>query len=330
LLDDSDILAEQANQISEVKATTPILWAGALLSTIDESVKVMAAGIDPTAEFHAPIRQGLLAGEYLTPNDRGEILIGKGLAESMSIGVGQKVSLAIGNPDGEADEGIFTIRGLFATGVPGYDQNTVFMPLSQAQAITRAGDRASAIVIMLHQQDDADMVAAALQTPGVATLTWEELNSLLLETIETGMSFYIIMYAIVILVVAVIIANTLLMAVFERIREVGILAALGMKGRQIMLMFLFEAAILALVGILIGIGLGSAGVAYLAREGVYIGEATASAAEGIAMGTTIYGRFVPSDIIALSVWTLLIILLASLYPAWYAANLEPAKALHSL
>jgi ABC-type antimicrobial peptide transport system permease subunit len=128
----------------------------------------------------------------------------------------------------------------------------------------------------------------------------------------------------------VIIANTLLMAVFERTREMGILAALGMKRRQIMVLFLFEAAILALVGIVIGIVLGSLGVAYLANVGIDIGTAAAQSVEGIVFGTTMTGKFVPGEVISLSLWMLGIILLVSLYPAWYAARLEPVKALHTL
>lgn len=330
LLDNTDDLLARANQMSEVEFATPVLWAGGVLSTIHESTSLKVSGIDPTSPFHDPIRKGLVAGEFLTPDSRGEILMSRSLANSMGIGVGNRVSLAVGNPEGQPDEGVFTIRGLFDTGFPSYDDNTVFMSLSQAQAFTRAGDRSSAIVIMLHDQDDADKVATALQRPGVTPLTWEDLNQIFLEAMETGIVFYYIMYGIVILIVAVIIANTLLMAVFERTREMGILAALGMKRRQIMVLFLFEAAILALVGIVIGIVLGSLGVAYLANVGIDIGTAAAQSVEGIVFGTTMTGKFVPGEVISLSLWMLGIILLVSLYPAWYAARLEPVKALHTL
>jgi len=128
----------------------------------------------------------------------------------------------------------------------------------------------------------------------------------------------------------VVIANTLLMSVFERTREIGILSALGMRKRQIMAMFVFEATILAMVGIMIGILLGSAGVAYLANVGLYIGDEIGSVADGVAIGSTLYARFVPSDMVALSFWLLAIILVVSMYPAWYAARLEPVKALQAV
>jgi len=329
LIENPADLVNQARGMSEVKAASPVLWASGVLSTIDESAGVRVTGIDPTSAIHNPVREGLVAGEFLTPDERGTILIGKRLADNMGIGVGQRVSLIVGQSEGTPDEGIFTIKGLFATGVPGYDNNTVFMSLSQAQAFTGAGERASAIVIMLHDQEDAAQVVAALEHPGISGQTWEELNSFLLESVQAGLGFYYLMYGIVIMVVAVIITNTLLMSVFERTREMGILAALGMKGRQIMLMFLLEAAILALLGIVAGNLLGSAGVWYLSTAGIPIGD-IGSVAEGIAIGTTLYAKFVPGEMVGLSLLTLVVILLASLYPAWFAARMEPVTALRAL
>jgi ABC-type lipoprotein release transport system permease subunit len=249
----------------------------------------------------------------------------------MGVGVGQRVSLASGNASGDAEEAIFTVRGLFATGFPGYDEGTAFLPLSRAQAFMGTGDRASAVVILLYDQEAAEGVAAALAGPGLVTLDWRDLNSVLLTAIETGLSFYYLMYGIVILIVAVIIANTLLMAVFERTREIGILSALGMKGRHIRLMILVEAAALALAGIAVGIVIGSILVTYLSKTGIPIGESSSQLlGDAMTFGTTMYTSFVPADIITLSIFMLVIVLLVSLYPAWYASRMEPVTALQAL
>ena len=251
------------------------------------------------------------------------------LSDSLNVGEGDTVSVAIINADGQPDESNFTIRGVFSTGVFLYDDSSLLMPLSKAQAFANTGGRASAVTMWLNDEEDAEAVAAAMQSPEVKTLTWRSLNEVLLTTFETGTSFYVYLYGIVILIVAVLIANTLLMAVFERFREIGILAALGMKGRQITLMFMIEALILGLFGVILGNILGAAGVAAMAANGIPTGDMGA-AAGGMALGATMNARFNPGGMISLSVWTLIITVIASLYPAWYASRQEPVDALHSL
>lgn len=330
LLENPTSLVARMNVMAEVETATPVLWANSILSTGDESVNLQLIGIDPTAEFYAPVREGVVAGDFIAPDDREGIMLGKPLADSLGVGVNQKVNLALINADGQVDEANFTIRGLFSTGILSYDESAIFIPLSKAQAFTGARERASAIIVLLHQRDEADTVAAAVQTPEVATFTWQNLNKLFLETVDTALSFYVILDGIVILIVAVIIANTLLMAVFERIREIGILAALGMRRWQIMQMFLIEAFILGLAGVGVGFALGSAGVAYLSQVGIPLGASAGAAGSNFPIGSTMYAHFVPDTFMWLSVWTLIIVLLTAIYPARFAARQEPVDALHSL
>jgi len=335
LLDDPQGLAAQAQALPEVRAATPVLWASGILVTSEESAGVQVFGIDPLSETSTPFREGLVAGEFLVPDDRDGILVGERLARSLGLTAGDDIGLLVNTADEQPDEAIFTIRGLYDTGTPSYDEITVFLPLAKAQAFTRAGDRASAVVALLHDKEDADAVAGALRAPEltpqkVRTFTWRDLNQVILQAVEMSMGIMYLMYLVVLAVVAVVIANTLLMSVFERTREMGILAALGMKGRQVLAMFVLEAGILGVIGIAVGVLLGSLGVYYLSTQGWHIGDLASMATAEVGYGETIYAQFAPAEMVQLSIASLVITLLASLYPAWFAARMEPIDALRAL
>ena len=329
LIADPQALVAQVEALPQVQSVAPVLWTSTVLSTPRESSGLQITGIDPVDAFHDLVRQGIVEGEYLTADARGQILLGKRLADDMDIAVGDRVSLASGTANGALEEGIFTVSGIYNSGFPSYDQNTVIMPLAQAQAFTGTGDRASSIIIMLNDREDTASVAAALAAPGIGIQTWEDLNQFLLQTVEAGGAFYYLIYMIVILVVAVLIANTLLMSVFDRTREMGILASLGMKDRQVMMMVMLEAAVLAIIGIAFGLVMGIGAVFYMSRVGFDIGEDTAGLVEGMAFSSRMYAAMAPDQFAILSLLMLGIVVLVSVYPAWVAARMEPVEALHA-
>lgn len=329
LLENAQDTAAQLQALDGVTAASPMLWASGIVSTREESVGVRVFGIDPLSGAHAAIREGMVTGEYLQPEDRSGLLMGQRLAGSLGLTAGDRVSLLVNTADEAPDEGTFTIRGLYATGVPTYDEITIFLPLSKAQAFTRTEGRASVILALLSDRELAEGLAAALDAPGYTVLTWRDMNRALMEAVQTGMVIIYVMYLVVLAVVAVVIANTLLMSVFERIREMGILAALGMKGREILLMFLVEAGLLGAAGVVVGVFLGSLGVLYLSKVGWHLGDTATLTDVSVAYGETIYFRFAPEETVAVAIAALVIILLASLYPAWFAARLEPIDALRS-
>jgi ABC-type lipoprotein release transport system permease subunit len=321
-------VAERARALPHVVAASPVLWAAGLLTTRDEATSLQVVGLDPASPVFAPLAGAVTAGEFAADEDRDGLLIGQRLAANLGLDVGQRVGLDIVDGEGRLRNGTFTVRGLFATGIPSYDEGSVFLPLSRAQAFAGVGERASAVVMTLDSQDEAPAVAAALAEPGRKVLTWRELNEfLLVGYVSLAQTFYWILYGVVILIVAVVLANSLLMTVFERIRELGILAALGMRRRQIVAMVLVEAAVLGLMGIAVGLLLGLAVVLYVGQVGIGIGDAS-STVQGFALGTRMYTHVSPVGMASLSAWTLAVIVLVSLYPAVFAARLEPADALH--
>ncbi len=319
-------MAAQIAALTPVDVATPRLFASGMVADGEETTGVRIVGIDPASAANKPFQDGLTAGSYLAADDRDGILIGKTLAEQLDLQAGQAVNLLVNTSNGDVDEQVFTIRGIYTTGIPGYDQSTVFMPLSKAQAITQTDGHASTVFVLLKNKEDAPSVVSALQAGRYQVKTWEQMNEILIQTEQMSNAYIIILYLIVLAITATVIVNTLVMSVFERTREIGILSAIGMKSRSIMAMFFAESSLLALLGILMGLGIGSLLALYASKIGFYIGNMGVT---GIMMGERIYGQLTLQDTVSLVITAFVVTLLASLYPALLAAHLEPVEALRS-
>jgi ABC-type lipoprotein release transport system permease subunit len=298
LIENPEQVAAQVETLEQVQVATPRLIASGIVSVKDDTTGVQVVGIDPDSSANDPYREGLVSGEFLTADDREGILIGLPIAENMGLKIGDQLNLLINTSDGTVDEQLFTVRGIFTTGSTNYDKGLVFLPLAKAQAFSGAGDHASLIFVLLHNRDDADAVAAALQNPNYQVKTWRELNDMLVLIEDFSNIIISTLNLIVLGVTVTVIVNTLLMSVFERTREVGILTAIGMKGRQIMGLFVLEAGVLAAAGISVGLLLGWGVVAYFGRVGIYFGDLGVN---GMLLGDRIYSFITLPDVINLTV-----------------------------
>jgi len=327
LIADPDAVAQTIKTLPEVITATPRLIASGILSLSNESKGVQILGIDPSSDANLPFREGLLAGEFIQPDDREGIMIGNTLAEKLKLAVGDAVNLLVNTSNGDIDEQLFTVRGIFTTRTPGFDELNVLMPISKAQAFTVTENHASTIFVLLQKNEQAEPVAQAIQSSLYKALTWQEQNEFIAQFEDYAGAFMIVLYLIVLGITATVVTNTLVMAVFEREREIGILAAIGMKGRGIMAQFLAEAALLATGGVMGGLLVGGAMVAYFSVNGIYIGDYGIT---GVLFEDRIYAHLTLENTVVLGIVTYIITLAASLYPAMLAARMEPVEALHGL
>ena len=327
LVDNPAQVIDQLKALPQVVDATPRLIASGIISLGDNSRGVQVLGIDPAAEANQLFRQGVIAGEFLTGDDREGVLIGKPLAEKFGLKAGDRVNLLINTSNGDVDEQPFTVRGIYTTNVFPYDENTVFMPLAKAQTFAGAENHASLIFVLLQDQDQTEPVAAALTSSEYQIVTWQELNELSVQFEQFAGAYMVILYLIILGITATVVTNTLVMAVYERTREIGILSAIGMKGRRIMMAFLTEAALLATGGVLGGLVLGGLITAWVSSVGLVI--PAAQGVTGILLGDKIYPYLTAPDVISLTITAYVITLIASLYPATLAARMEPVEALHA-
>jgi ABC-type lipoprotein release transport system permease subunit len=326
LVANPDQVAAQIAALPQVKVATPRLFASGFLSTGNESAGVRVYGIDPLSAANDPFRNGVISGSYLAADDSGGLLIGKPLADKLHLKAGDNLSLSINTSNGNVDEQTFSVRGIYSTGTYGFDNGTIFLPLAKAQAITQTEGHASTIFVLLKNTADTDSVMAALKSSSLNVLSWRDLNPLIVDFETTAQSYISILYMIILAISASVIINTLIMSVYERTREIGILSAVGMRGGRIMSLFLAESAFLAVGGAVMGIILGVLGVYLFNIKGFYIGNMGMT---GLLVTDTIFARLTMSDTINLTIVTFIVTILAGLYPAIMASRMQPVEALRA-
>jgi len=332
----ADLVADPEKIVADLKGNaelnalmaeaTPRLYASAIVSSGNDSIGVQLTGVDPASTANQPFVSGLTAGAFITADDADGIVIGQLLANKLKLKVGDSIHLLVNTSNGDVVQQDFIIRGLYTTHTPSFDEATILIPLSKAQTITSTQGHSSSIFILLKDRNQADAVAGAIKGAGYQVKTWKELNELLIQTEDLANSFMIFIYLIVMGVTATVIVNTLIMSVFERTREIGILAAIGMKGRNILSLFMAEASILAVGGIIFGLILGWLVCLYFGKFGISLGDL--GVRNGLLLGDKLYAILKVGDALYLTIVAFVVTMVASFYPAILAARLEPVEALH--
>jgi ABC-type lipoprotein release transport system permease subunit len=206
----------------------------------------------------------------------------------------------------------------------------VLITVPEAQTLFNLRDEVTEVVISLENVGQEHAVVGALRSalPGYEVDAWDTLRPELRQTMDTKAAVSTFFSFVVLLIASIGILNLMLMAVFERTREMGVLAALGMKGRQIMGLFLLEGALIGVVGALIGCTVGAIVLLIVGNIGLDFSSMSGMGEATALMGGRIYPSFTLADLVGPGVAVAVIAALASLYPAWQAARQEPAKALH--
>ncbi|HEY9152236.1 MAG TPA: ABC transporter permease, partial [Anaerolineales bacterium] len=252
-------IIQAAQSIPNVVAATRRINTGGLATNTEGAFSVTIIGIEPNQEAPiSPIAQHVTSGSYLTSSDQDVILIGRGLADLMNIQVGDKITLVGRSTHQQMRQRSMTVGGIYDIGVPTIEKKTVYISLAEAQSLYDLPNQSTEIVITLKQLGQEPPVMAAL-TP---SLQGDEIESWAqsfpdLQQAITAKSGAMEVFSIIIMLIAGIgVLNLLLMAVYERTREIGLLAAMGLKPRQIMFLFVLEGAMLGLVGVAAGFVLG--------------------------------------------------------------------------
>jgi ABC-type lipoprotein release transport system permease subunit len=329
LPDDEAVLSAARLQPSVVAASRRIKTGG-MVSSREGTLPVTIIGVEPDQEAATGLLAGNIAqGRYLAAADEDLLLIGQALANRLEVGVDDRLTLVGRATHEQMRRRTMTVIGIYDLGLPEVEKATVYVSLTEAQTLFDMRDQATEVVVSLEGVGQEEPVLASLRSalPGYEVDSWRTLNPEMTQAFAVNEQVMSLFGLVVLLIAAVGILNILLMAVFERTREIGILAALGLKRGQIMALFLQEGVLMGLVGAVAGSILGGAVVWYLSRVGLRWSAGEYSELTAL-MGDRIFFQMGIDQLLGRALTVGVIAALASLYPAWQASRKEPAEALH--
>ena len=332
-----DALTQAARAQPEVVAVAQRIKTGGMVSSREATMPVAIIGIQPGQETPAVsmVADNVVAGRYLQGDDEDVLLIGDALAKRLEVGVGDRVTLVGRATHEQMRRRTMTIAGIYDLDIKDIEEAQVFVSLLEAQTLFDLRDQATEIGVYLEEVGQEAAVVERLQPalPGYEVDAWDTLDPTTKELMAIEDQVMSAFGLVILGIAGIGILNLMLMAVFERTREIGILGAMGLKRWETMVLFLLEGVLIGLIGALIGCLLGGAIALYFGRVGIDLmslyGADLSSMSEFMGLlGGQLYFR-IGIDVFAQRALTVAIIAaLASLYPAWQAAKQEPAEALH--
>ena len=332
---DIDAVLAAVREQPNVVATSRRINTGGLISNRNASNAVNITAIEP--EIEQPISlvaENLVEGRFLSAEDGDSIVIGKALADHLGVTIGDRVNLLGRRKNESMRERNMTIVGIFNLGLGEAEKGFVFMNLATAQTLYNLRGEATEVAVILEKigQEYAIIRNLAPRFPNHEVDSIYTLRPEFGEALATNRMFGLLFGGILLLMGGIGILNLMMMAAFERTREMGVLAAMGMQGRHIMGLFVLEGAFIGLFGGIIGCIISWLLVTWLGRVGIVFSAFTADIQEAgeiyAMMGTQLHPAISPALIIAYGFAAVVIAALAALFPAWQASKREPAESLH--
>ena len=330
-LDDDQAAVDAALALPNVVAASRRINTGGLATTREGAFPVIIVGIEPEAELPVSLpAQNISSGRYLNADDADSVPIGQGLASAMDVKVGDRFTLAGRSAHEQMRQRTVTVVGIYDLGMGEIEKRSVFMSLMEAQDLYGLPGQSSEVVVTLEKLGEESTVIIKLEKslPGYEIASWETNFPELKAALTTKGKAMDIFGFIIILVAGIGIMNLLMMAVYERTREIGLMGAMGLKPRQISLLFILEGTMMGLVGLAAGIATGIALNALMGTVGFDFTSFSTITEYAALINERVYPTLGMENLLGRSLPILVISVLASLYPAFEASRREPADALH--
>lgn len=314
--------------VKEVAARTVSMM---MIGTANRTGGIKVTGISPDEEKTVTrLNEKVTEGKYFEGISRNPILISRETARKYKAGLKSKIILTFQDVNGEIVAGAFRVCGIFDTGNKMYDGMNVFVKREDIQKLAGIGEGIHELAVLLNEHIPAESMAVSYQKkyPELEVLSWLDLAPGGMRYMVDVIDVYtVIIVGIILLALLFSIINTMLMAVLERVRELGMLMAVGMNRQKVFLMIMLETIALSLVGGPAGLILAWTSISYFGHAGINLGNA---AYGDLGYSNLVFPTLPPVEYLKVTAMVLTIALIAAIYPARKALKLKPVEAIRKI
>ncbi len=313
----------------QVAAWTSRVKVPAMISSEQDSRGITLLGVDPVGEIALGFEPGdVIEGRFLEDSgDRG-IVIGKKLMQRLETRLGKRVVMMSQDPGNAIADRGFRVVGVFTAELESREESIVYAGRDVIQAMLGIGSDVSEITILGHDYRTPEVLTASIRdavSVDVEVLSWLELDPYLSTMMRVMDGFVLVWMVVIFLALSFGLVNTLMMAVFERVREIGLMRALGMRPSAIVYQILVESLMLLLLGLLAG-NLLAIGTNIWLKDGIDV-SAVSEGMEMMGVAAVMYPVMEWPDLVLANTVVIVLGIITSLLPAWRAAQYRPVEAL---
>lgn len=309
-----------------VKATTGQVDFVGLISNGEKSEAFLGSGVDPDREAAMGFVLSLKQGEPLSAGE-DRVLLATGLAKALRVQLGDVLTLMSTTSEGALNGLDVKVGGIFSTGVKEFDARALRVRLSTAQRLL-ATDRVTKVIVKLHASRETEPVRDALVAgrlgagSGMRLRTWRDLATFYKQTVQLFSAVFFFLGLIITVLVVLSTSNTMMMSVFERVKEIGTLMAFGTRRRQVLGIFVLEGLVVGVLGGAFGLAASYGLIRLINSSGIMMPPPPS-----FDRGFPLHVNFVPDLFIGVFISTVLVLVCAAVVPAWRGARLRIVDAL---
>lgn len=323
-------IKENIEKNPNVAGVSTRLIATCMISSAETGSGVQMVGIDPENEQKVTnLHTKIIDGAYFEGVKRNPIVIGEKLAKKLKVKVRSKIVVTVTEMDGTLSGGAFRVAGIFKTANSTYDEMRAFVRMEDLQNLIKIDDNvAHEMAVLMNENNIENEMADQLRTeyPNLQIMTWTELMPEM-KMLNESMSFMMYIFVVIILLALGFgIVNTMLMVILERVKELGMLMAIGMNRLRIFTMIVLETIFLSLVGGVVGIAFAVVLTIITSNTGVDL-SLWAEGLSSAGFDTMVYPEIGINSVIVVTILVILTGILSSIYPARKAIKLNPAEAI---